>query len=210
MVLSTEPGRADYTPAWRLHRAAWKQQPRRLGSVAQLQAARRAGRLQVTRTDIVLSAAMVKWSSGAMPVDPQRTDYLGPGQLLEAPDTSATTVTLKLHECFPGRALHRDRHLDGAYGQGNAHRALAAAASHLRGGSNRPHQRVRQRCQGVGPRGVRHRRRLLRRVHVRRADKLAPKLANLTFEQAAAVPISALTACRPFGTRGRCSRDSRC
>jgi NADPH:quinone reductase-like Zn-dependent oxidoreductase len=43
-----------------------------------------------------------------------------------------------------------------------------------------------------------------------RADKLAPKLANLTFEQAATVPISALTACRPFGTRGRCSRDSRC
>jgi hypothetical protein len=102
MVLSTEPGRADYTPAWRLHRATWKRQPRPLGSVAQLQAARRAGRLQVTSTDIVLNAAVVKWSSGAMPVDTQRTDYLGPGQLLEAPDTSAMTVTFKLHECFPG------------------------------------------------------------------------------------------------------------
>src|SRR6266545_4170213 len=102
VVLSTQPGRADYTPAWRLHRAAWKRQPRPLGSVAQVQAARRAGRLQVTSTDIVLNAAVVKWPSGAMPVDDQRAEYLGPGQLLEAPDTSGMTVTFKLHECFPG------------------------------------------------------------------------------------------------------------
>jgi len=102
MVLSTQPGRADYTPAWRLHRAAWKRQPRPLGSVAQVLAARRAGRLQVTRTDIVLNAAVVKWPSGAMPVDDQRAEYLGPGQLLEAPDTTAMTVRFKLHECFPG------------------------------------------------------------------------------------------------------------
>jgi hypothetical protein len=102
MVLSSQPGRADYTPAWRLHRAAWKRQPRPLGSVAQVLAARRAGRLQVTRTDIVLNAAVVKWPSGAMPVDDERAEYLGPGQLLEAPDTSGMTVTFKLHECFPG------------------------------------------------------------------------------------------------------------
>ena len=102
VVLSTQPGRADYTPAWRLHRAAWKRQPRPLGSAAQVRAARQAGRLQVTKTDIVLNAAVVKWPSGAMPVDQQRSEYLGPGQLLEAPDTAGMTVTFKLHECFPG------------------------------------------------------------------------------------------------------------
>jgi hypothetical protein len=102
VVLSTQPGRADYTPAWRLHRAAWKRQPRPLGSVAQVQAARRAGRLRVTRTDIVLNAAVVKWPSGAMPVDDDRAEYLGSGQLLEAPDTSGMMVRFKLHECFPG------------------------------------------------------------------------------------------------------------
>ncbi len=102
VVLSTQPGRADYTPAWRLHRAAWKRQPRPLGSAAEVQAARRAGRLQVTSTDIVLNAAVVKWPSGAMPVDQERSEYLGPGQLLAAPDTTGMRVMFKLHECFPG------------------------------------------------------------------------------------------------------------
>ncbi len=102
VVLSSQPGRADYTPAWRLHRAAWQRQPRPLGSVAEVRAARQAGRLQVTRTDIVLNAAVVKWPSGAMAVDQQRSEYLGPGQLLEAPDTAGMTVMFKLHECFPG------------------------------------------------------------------------------------------------------------
>lgn len=50
----------------------------------------------------MLNAAVVKWPSGAMPVDGERTVTLGPGQLLEAPDTTKMTVTFKLHECFPG------------------------------------------------------------------------------------------------------------
>ena len=42
-----------------------------------------------------------------------------------------------------------------------------------------------------------------------RADKLAPKTANLTFEQAAAVPISGLTALQALRDTGKCSQGRR-
>jgi hypothetical protein len=51
--------------------------------------------------DVVVNAPIVKWSSGELPVDNELTTYLGPGQLLEPPDTSSMTVKFKLHECFP-------------------------------------------------------------------------------------------------------------
>lgn len=68
-------------------------------------AGRPAGRpASVIRTDIVLDAAVVKWSSGAMPVDDQRTEYLDPGQLLEAPDTTGMQVMFSCTQCSPGCA----------------------------------------------------------------------------------------------------------
>ncbi len=101
-VLSSEPGRDDYTPAWRIHRASWQGTPRELKSVDDVQAAERAGDLSVRETPIVINASVVKWSDGELPVDTERTQYLGPGQLLEAPDTDEMKVMFKLHECFPG------------------------------------------------------------------------------------------------------------
>lgn len=101
-VLSTEPGRRDYTPAWRLHRVAWKRTPRLLRSISEVESARTGGDVSVEQTDIVLNAAIVKWSNGEMEVDDERKAYLGPGQLLEPVDTSGMKVMFKLHECFPG------------------------------------------------------------------------------------------------------------
>jgi hypothetical protein len=101
-VLSSEPGRPDYTPAWTIHRVRWSGSPRLLSSVADVEAARAAGALSVERTNIVLNAALVKWSTGELPADSDRKAYLGPGQLLEPPDTSAMRVTFKLNQCFPG------------------------------------------------------------------------------------------------------------
>ncbi|MEX0874625.1 MAG: hypothetical protein WD646_08550 [Actinomycetota bacterium] len=102
-VLSSEPGRDDYTPAWRINRARWTGSPRELRSVEDVTAAERAGDLTVTETQIVVNAPVVQWSDGSLPVDDtERTEYLGPGQLLEAPDTDDMRVTFKLHECFPG------------------------------------------------------------------------------------------------------------
>lgn len=102
-VLSSEPGRDDYTPAWLLTRARWSGEPQLLRSLDEVQEAAVAGALELTETDIVLNAAVVKWSSGELPADTtERTAYLGPGQLLEPPDTTAMRVTFKLNQCFPG------------------------------------------------------------------------------------------------------------
>jgi hypothetical protein len=102
VVLSSEPGREDYTPAWRVQRATWVEDPRPLGSIAEVQAAESEGALTVETTDIVINAALVKWSDGELPADTEeRTQYLGPGQLLEPPDTEKMEVTFKLSQCFP-------------------------------------------------------------------------------------------------------------
>jgi len=44
---------------------------------------------------------VVKWPGGEMPVDTERTVYLGGGQLLEPVDTVGGKVTFKLHACYP-------------------------------------------------------------------------------------------------------------
>lgn len=101
-VLSTEPGREDYTPAWHLHRVRWNVNRRVLGAASEVVAAEQAGDLTVEPTDTVVNGPVVVWSSGALPVDEERVEYLGGGQLLEPPDLEALQVTFKLHECFPG------------------------------------------------------------------------------------------------------------
>jgi hypothetical protein len=100
-ILSSEPGRPDYTPAWRVHRVEWSGQPTALGSESDIKEHEGLGHLTVERTDVIVNASVVKWSKGEMPVDDERTQYLGPGQLLEPVDTDAMVVTFKLHECFP-------------------------------------------------------------------------------------------------------------
>lgn len=76
-ILSSEPGRADYTPAWRIHRFRWTGQPRLLGSADDVQAAQAAGEITVQATDIILNAAVIKWSTGELAVDAKLTEYHG-------------------------------------------------------------------------------------------------------------------------------------
>jgi hypothetical protein len=100
-VLSSEPGRNDYTPAWRVFRVESRGGGRALHSEADVLEAEKSGSLTVRATDIVLNAAVVKWSSGEMLVDSDLKEYLGGGQLIEPADGDALSATFKLHECFP-------------------------------------------------------------------------------------------------------------
>lgn len=101
-VLSSEPGRDDFTPAWTIRRVTWNGDPRLLSSVAEVEEAERAGALSVEKTSTVVNYSVVKWSNGELGVDAERTAYLGKGQLLEPVDTSAMSATFKLSECYPG------------------------------------------------------------------------------------------------------------
>lgn len=101
-VLSSEPGREDYTPVFQIHRLRWVDEPRELSSVGDIEAAQADGALEVEETGIVVNTPFVKWSTGELAADlTERTSYLGPGQLLEPPDTERMEVTFKLHECYP-------------------------------------------------------------------------------------------------------------
>ena len=90
---------------------------------------------------------------------------------------------------------------------------LRAPKDRVRGrevaGQRRGGRQGRDRAEGRR-RGVRHRGGFVRRYARARADKLAQKPTNLTFEQAAAVPISALTALQAVRDHGRVQPDSRC
>ncbi|MFN3285895.1 MAG: twin-arginine translocation signal domain-containing protein [bacterium] len=100
-VVSTAPGRDDFTPAFRVHRVTWKSRPRLVQSAEAVRDAESAGQVQVEATGVVVNYPVVRWPDGQMPVDRQRTEYLGPGQLLQDPDVERREVTFKLHQCFP-------------------------------------------------------------------------------------------------------------
>lgn len=102
VVLSSEPGRADYTPAWRVNRVEWKTPARPLSSVDDVRAAEVKGDLRVRPSRAIINAPLMKWSNGELPVDGELREYLGGGQLIDPPDTNDLTVRFKLHECFPG------------------------------------------------------------------------------------------------------------
>ena len=102
VVLSSEPGRDDYTPAVEIHRVRWDGEPRILRSATEVQDAAEGGELTVDASGIVVNAPLVVWSSGRLPSDDELVEYLGPGQLIGEPDLDALEVTFKLHECYPG------------------------------------------------------------------------------------------------------------
>jgi hypothetical protein len=101
-VFSSEPGRADYSPAWRINEVRWSGSPTLLESAADVQAAADAEELSTATNDVVSNMPVIVWPGGRMPVDYELIDYLGGGQLIEALDTAGGTVLFKLHECFPG------------------------------------------------------------------------------------------------------------
>lgn len=101
-VLTTIPGRDDYTSAFRINRVTFTGEPELLTSASEVLAAVDAGTLEVEETDIVVNYPLVKWGAEGLPVDEDLVEPLGAGPLVEAPDMDEMTCTFKLHQCFPG------------------------------------------------------------------------------------------------------------
>jgi hypothetical protein len=100
-VLNRIPGDTTYTPAFRVHRVT-SELDALLDSEDAVLAAAEAGDITIEDTDIVVNFPLVLWPGGGLPVDPDLVNPLGPGVLIEEPDTSGGTVTFKLHPCYPG------------------------------------------------------------------------------------------------------------
>jgi hypothetical protein len=205
VVLSAEPGSDGYTPAWTLHRVTWSSEPRVLRSVQEIEDAEAAGALAVEQTNIVVNAGIVKWSSGEMPVDTERTEYLGSGMLLEPVDTTALRATFKLGQCFPGSRYFALDHSIAPMAEmtqtvfsPGLHTVVSEAGRHL------AHQRVHERPGGAGAHGVPAlglRRRRRRRVLVALLGPL-----RLRLERRRHTPRAHLTGGHPRGPRRRRGR----
>lgn len=101
-VLSTMPGRENFTPAWRVHWVSFTGAPELLKSEQAIKEAVAANKVRLVETNIIVNYPMVKWPGGGLPKDTKLSEYLGTGPLIEDPDTTAGKVTFKLHQCFPG------------------------------------------------------------------------------------------------------------
>lgn len=107
VVLSSEPGRKDYTPAWRVQRASWVEDPRPLGSLAEVEQAEQEGALTLEKTDIVINAALVKWSDGELAADTEeRTQYLGPRTAARAAGHREDGGDVQAEPVLPRQPLH--------------------------------------------------------------------------------------------------------
>jgi hypothetical protein len=101
-VLNRAPGDTTYTPAFRVHNVSVSDDTQVLASEVAIEQAEAEGAATVEQTDIVVNFPLVSWPDGALPVDPDLVDPLGPGVLIEEPDVADGLVTFKLHQCYPG------------------------------------------------------------------------------------------------------------
>jgi hypothetical protein len=152
-VLSAEPGRSDYTPTWRVSRVEWTGAPNHLRSVTAVRDAEKKGAVKVRPTRAILNAAVVKWSSGELPIDTDLKEYLGGGQLIEKPDTEGLQATFKLHECFPqARYIVVDTSMEPMAVGMNIAASPALAGSSKAGGTGRTNVFMNG-LKGPGPMG---------------------------------------------------------
>jgi hypothetical protein len=100
-VLSTGPGRDDFTPLYEVVHAGFRGEPILLESADDVRAAAAAGTVDLNETQTVVNYPIVKWPGGELPVDTVVDLPLDGGPLLAAPDLAAMTVAFKLHQCYP-------------------------------------------------------------------------------------------------------------
>jgi hypothetical protein len=73
-----------------------------LSSVEAIEQAIQEGSVTATQTPVFVNFPFIKWPGGGLSVDPELKDVLPGGQLFEEADLTNMTVTMKLHQCYPG------------------------------------------------------------------------------------------------------------
>ena len=73
-----------------------------LNSVEAIMDAVDAGDAEMEETNVFVNYPFIQWPGGGMSVDPDLNATLENGQLFAEPDLDAMTVTMKMHQCYPG------------------------------------------------------------------------------------------------------------
>jgi hypothetical protein len=96
------PGQPDFSSLYELIIVTGAKDTPVLTSSREVMEAADAGVVALAASGIFVNYPIVRWPGGELPVDNDRTTYLGTGQLLAHVDTETMTVTFKLHEGYPG------------------------------------------------------------------------------------------------------------
>jgi hypothetical protein len=103
-VMSVSPADGEnFSPAFRIYYVHHNEDSGEvLTSVEEIETAAGEGRVEIEETDIIVNYPVITWPGGQIPVDEEKVEALGGGQLIEDPDIEGGQVTLKLHQCYPG------------------------------------------------------------------------------------------------------------
>lgn len=71
-------------------------------SAGEIDAAVGEGAITAEERNLFVNYPLVKWADGELTVDSELKEVLTGGQLFEPVDTENMTVTMKLHQCYPG------------------------------------------------------------------------------------------------------------
>ncbi|MBW7884607.1 MAG: hypothetical protein H3C34_18605 [Caldilineaceae bacterium] len=101
-VISMIPGDENYSSLFRIVDVAVSDSSLELLSEADIEQAVQDGGATLAETNLFVNYPLIQWTGGGLTVDPELKEVLPGGQLFAPPDLEAMTVTMKLHQCYPG------------------------------------------------------------------------------------------------------------
>lgn len=101
-VFSTAPSEEDFTSLFRMIQVTVNDASLTLDSAEAVETAVGNGAAATEEMNVFVNYPVVKWPGGELPADPDKTESLGKGPLIEPVDVDNMTATFKLHQCFPG------------------------------------------------------------------------------------------------------------
>ncbi|GIV79792.1 MAG: hypothetical protein KatS3mg050_4186 [Litorilinea sp.] len=101
-VLSMIPGDEQYSSLFQVFDVTVEDESLVLESEEALLGAVEAGQARLEPRLLFVNYPLIRWPGGGLTVDPELKEVLPGGQLIDEPDLEHMTVTMKLHQCFPG------------------------------------------------------------------------------------------------------------
>ncbi len=101
-VIAKIPGDENYSSLFRVMKVDPGSSTADLNSAADIVAAAAAGEITVEPANYFVNYPLIQWPGGGLSVDTELKGTLDNGQLFAAPDIAGMTVTMKLHQCYPG------------------------------------------------------------------------------------------------------------